>query len=423
MPHGVSPAEQQLKAIMETAVDAIILMDGQGVIASFNPAAERIFGCPAHNAIGQSIGVLIPPRSRVAPDRHVRNLLRIRSGTGPGIGRHVAGRRHDGSIFPAELILTRMTLGNQRQFIAIIRDDTQRRETEAQLKRASTELEDRVRQRTASLIDVNRRLRAEKAERLRLEAEVRQHRSVLAHMGRISTLGEMLSSLAHLLNQPLCAMLSNAQTAQRLLEKEPDAREKLKPVLADITQQVYDAADTIRHLRSLLRKNQAPRAPVRLSEIIAKLNPIMQVDARDHKALLIVTVEENLPPVHADPVQIQQVILHLVRNGLEAMMRKPLKTRKLLLSVNLEPAGQTIRVSVSDQGEGIDDRAMAGLFEPFFTTKKLGLGMGLPISRSIIESHEGRLWPTRNSGSGATFQFTLPVHSPDGRGGQTSRNS
>ncbi len=400
-------SEQRLRAIVDTAVDAIITIDERGIIETFNPAAERLLGYPAKDAIGQNVKLLMPSPYRDGHDDYVRHYLETGEKKVIGIGREVVGRRKDGSTFPADLAVSEMSLNGRRMFTGVLRDITQRKQAEEALRKAHEGLEARVRERTASLSEANQRLEKEVAERKRLEEEARRHETALAHVGRVAVMGELVSSLAHGLNQPLCAMLSNAQAAQRLAESNPRNLRKLQPVLRDIVEDCQQAAGVLDHVRAFLRKGQAERSLLQVNTVITAIAHILKVDAHDHGATIRFSLGEPLPPVLGDPIQLQQVVLNLARNGFEAMAELGPREHEVLVSTATDNGA--VQVAVRDRGAGLSDEAIASLFEPFFTTKPQGLGMGLAISRSIIESHGGRLWAEPNPDCGTAFHFTLPA--------------
>jgi len=244
-------------------------------------------------------------------------------------------------------------------------------------------------------------------DRKQAEEEARAHQATLAHMARVSTLGELTAQLAHELNQPLCTIIGNAQTAQRLLAAAPPDLAEGRAALADIVLHGNRAADIIRRLREFLRKQQPQPIVLNVQRVIEDMAALAEADARQHAARLTFDIAPQLPAVRGDPIQVQQVLLNLVRNGLEAMMGMPPGTRTLVVQARPAAGGGAV-VSVSDRGPGLPDGVADRVFEPFYTTKPTGLGMGLAISRSIAEAYGGRLEMTSNPGRGMTFRLTLP---------------
>ena len=244
-------------------------------------------------------------------------------------------------------------------------------------------------------------------DRRQAEEEARAHQAALAHMARLNTLGELTAQLAHELNQPLCTIVGNAQTAQRLLAAEPPDLREGRAALADIVQHGNRAADIIRRLREFLRKQQPQPVVLNVQRVIEDVAALAEADARQHAARITFDIAGRLPAVRGDPIQVQQVLLNLVRNGLEAMMGMPAGTRALAVQARPDEHGGAV-IGVSDCGPGLPDGVADRIFEPFYTTKPSGLGMGLAISRSIAEACGGRLWMTRNAGRGITFWLALP---------------
>ncbi|MBN2474054.1 MAG: response regulator [Pirellulales bacterium] len=293
--------------------------------------------------------------------------------------------------------------------------DQERRlaEAEEELRRAHDELERRVQQRTAELAEANAKLRAEMEERRRAEERASQHQAELAHFARLSTVGEMVAELAHELNQPLAAISSYAQACARLLRSSrEDSTEDLVASVRQVVEQAERAAEIIRRLRRFVKKGKPSRTALDLSVLVREIAAIVEVEARTVRVDLRFDLLEPCPPVMADRIQIEQVLINLIRNGLEAM-RESQGGRRILTIETRVADGQHLEVAVHDQGVGIPPDMMKRVFERYFTTKPHGIGMGLPISRSIVESHGGRLGVTSDPQSGTTFRFHLPIFSED----------
>jgi C4-dicarboxylate-specific signal transduction histidine kinase len=282
-------------------------------------------------------------------------------------------------------------------------------EAKEQLREAHEELEQRVQQRTAELAEANRRLRVEIEERRRAEDQVQQHQAELAHVTRLSTVGEMVVELTHELNQPLGAISSYAQACRRLLSFDsPEDREELLASLLRVGEQADRAAEIVRRLRRFIAKAKPMQASVNTNAMIRDVSELINIDARMAQVEVQFDLTEPIPPVVADRIQIEQVVVNLMRNAFEAMRQCPVELRRLILRTAQE--GQdAIRVDVCDNGPGIPAAEVDRVFDRFYTTKPDGMGMGLPISRSIIANHGGRLWFTPNSDQGCTFHFTLPI--------------
>ncbi|HEX6901359.1 MAG TPA: MASE1 domain-containing protein [Thermoanaerobaculia bacterium] len=245
-------------------------------------------------------------------------------------------------------------------------------------------------------------------QRRRVEQEARAQRQELAHLTRVAMLGELSGALAHELNQPLTAILSNAQAGQRLLAREPVDLEEIREILRDIAADDRRAGEIIHRLRAMLKKGDAKPAPLDLNELARKTLGLAHSDLITRNVAVTLELSPGLPLVYGDSVQIQQVLLNLIFNACEAMSANQAGERCLV--VMSAPAGKDgVRMSVADHGTGIPPEAIEKVFEPFFTTKEQGLGLGLPICRSLVEAHGGRLWASNNDGGGATFHLTLPL--------------
>ena len=291
-------------------------------------------------------------------------------------------------------------------------------QAEEQLREAHEDLELRVQRRTAELAETNHRLRVEMKERRRAEEQVQQHLAELAHVARLSTVGEMVAELAHELNQPLSAISSYAQACQRLLcSDHPGNTEDLLVSLNRVNEQAERAAGIIRRLRRFVAKTQPQHTVLDMNELIRNVVELTNIDARMADAEVCFELTEPLPSVVGDRIQIEQVMVNLMRNAFEATRRCEPQSRRLTLRTVVDGAHR-IAIDVCDNGEGIPPDEMGRIFERFFSTKPNGMGLGLPISQSIIEHHGGTLWGTPNPDRGSTFHFTLPINS-----GEHSRGS
>jgi PAS domain S-box-containing protein len=250
----------------------------------------------------------------------------------------------------------------------------------------------------------------------RKEAELaaQRHRAELAHVARLSTMGELSASLAHELNQPLAAILSNAQTAQHLLASQPADLDEVREILDDVVADDKRASAVIRRLRALVRKEPPALAPLDLTSVIGDVVQLVHSDAVLRNSRVSVEVDPALPPVQGDRIELQQVALNLLVNAFDAMRDCPAHQRQVAVRAALDRA-DTVKVIVRDYGAGLGGGDLERVFQPFYTTKRDGLGMGLSISRTIIEAHGGRLWAENNPGRGATFCFTVPVWESKGK--------
>jgi signal transduction histidine kinase len=251
-------------------------------------------------------------------------------------------------------------------------------------------------------------LLVQRRERLRAEAEIMNQRTELAHVTRVSTMGQLTSTLAHELNQPLGAILRNAEAAEIFLQKENPDLEEIRAILADIRKDDRRAGHVISRMRSLLKRRSLELKSLDIAELLEEAISMAQPDARARRVFLALQLREKLPAVRGDRVHLQQVLLNLILNGMDSMAGVAASQRLLTVSAKTT-GGKTVEVSVSDTGAGIAPDKIERLFEPFFTTKPNGMGMGLAISQTIIEAHGGKIWGGNNETRGAVFFFTLPV--------------
>jgi two-component system sensor kinase FixL len=245
-------------------------------------------------------------------------------------------------------------------------------------------------------------------DRRQTEDEARQMQERLTHFARLSTMGEMAAGLAHEINQPLAAIATYAQACQRFVRSPTRDDSDVLEALTQINAQALRAGEVIRRLRNFVKNREVKREPVDCNRLLDDLRTLAETDARLHNIHLRIEAEPELPLVYADPIQLQQVVLNLVRNAIDAMADAPQSQREVLLSTHRQPEGE-VEIIVADRGSGLAPEAAEHLFNPFFTTKSGGTGLGLAISRSIVRAHGGRLWHTPNDGSGARFHFTLPA--------------
>jgi PAS domain S-box-containing protein len=356
---------QLLAAVVESSHDAILSLDLNAHITSWNPGAERLFGYLSAEVKGQPVWFLVPPEAR---ETTARVLERVKAGE--AIAWEAVRCRKDGTHVQVAI-------------------------TWAPLRNAAGEIVGL----STTLRDVTERKRAEEeAERLRRD---------LAHMSRVTMLGELTAALAHELNQPLTAIVSNAHAGERYLASPAPPLGEVAEILADVVADAQRAGEVIRRLRSLLKKDTTRFVPLDVNELIREVVALTQTDALIRHQPITLTLTPDLPPVRGDRVQLQQVLLNLVLNGMEAMEAASPAARQL--GIETLHTGSDVRVGVQDQGPGIPPDKLDTIFDTFFTTKASGIGMGLAISRSIVEAHGGRIWAENHPDRGAAFWFSLPV--------------
>lgn len=283
-----------------------------------------------------------------------------------------------------------------------------RKRTEDSLRRARDELEARVAERTIELKNANDALVRRMAEQKRTEETLQVTRSELARVARITTIGELTASIAHEVNQPLAAVVANADACVAWLSREHPDLGEARAAADRATQGATRASEVIARIRSLISKATPEKSRLQMNQVIEETAALAAGQASRNQVAVELELSPDLPPVLGDSIQLQQVILNLVMNGIEAMTGVTDRPRTLVIRSERETGGR-IRVSVQDSGIGVSPDVMGRLFEPFFTTRSKGMGMGLPISRSIIEAHGGRLWAESTGTGGTIFQFTLPA--------------
>ena len=360
--------EAHLQSILDTIPDAMVVIDECGTIQSFSTAAERLFGYFRAEVVGKNVKLLMPQPYRDEHDGYLDRYKRTGKRAIIGIGRIVVGQRKDNSTFPMELSVGEMRRGDQRFFTGFIRDLTERQQTEARLQELQSEL---------------------------------------VHVSRLTAMGEMASALAHELNQPLSAIANYMKGGRRLLESGSAESAKLLPEAMDkAAEQALRAGQVIRRLRDFVARGESERRVEDLRKLIEEASALALVGAKDRGVHVEYQLDPRVEFVLADKVQIQQVLLNLMRNALEAMESS--QPRELVVST--APTSQNlVAISVSDTGSGISPEISAQLFQPFITTKRQGMGIGLSISRTIIEAHGGSITAQPNPAGGTVFSFTLPV--------------
>jgi PAS domain S-box-containing protein len=534
---GLKDSRAQFESIVTSALDAIVNVSGDGRVVLMNPAAERMFGCPADAVIGHAFDRFVQESSRkwyraaivAGADADV-------SSPAPGRVGAMVARRADGTEFPAEASISEVVGGQGRLFTVILRDVSARKLTEhalaerlrleqlvthlalafghlsnveadfdrevqgalrsvveflgadrgsliefsedgkvarcwaieewmavgdfpwmtARLQRGDfvtvSRLDDlpdeaamdrqsyltyRVKPHVAVPLEAGGKVVgalvfstvgaervtsdelkqqlhflgevfANSLSRKQAELDLRKLREDLGHISRVATIGALTTSLAHELNQPLAAILSNAEAAQDVLELNPPSLEEAREILADIIEDDKRASSVIHRLHDLLKKRSPQFTEVDVNEMVSEVTRLVHGDAALREVSVRLELGSGIPRVRGDRVQLQQVVLNLVLNGLHAIQESATGNRTMILRTAQE-SPPAVRVAVQDSGAGIDEADLDRIFEAFYTTKNTGLGMGLAIARSIVEAHGGRLGAHNNPDGGATFFFTLPV--------------
>ena len=361
--------EERLRSITQTAPDAIVVIDETGIIDTVNPAAERLFGYASDELVGENVKILMPSPYREAHDAHLGRYRETGQKRVIGIGRVVVGRRKDGTTFPARLSIGEIELEQGRLFTGFLHDITERQ-------------------------DIQRR------------AGILQQE--LMHASRLSAMGEMASGIAHELNQPLTAIMNYAKAARRHLERtEPDPA-PIADLVDKAGHQAERAAEIIKRLRRFIRKDESERRLEPINTVVEEAAALALIGASDRNIELIFSLDDALPPVLMDRIEVQQVVLNILRNAIEAF--EGTGERKIRISTRATGPRQ-VEVDIRDNGPGLAPHVADDPFRPFQTTKADGMGIGLAISHTIIDSHGGQLWAENPPEGGAAFRFTLPVGS------------
>lgn len=363
---ALAEREAHLQSILDTVPDAMVVIDPQGIMQFFSMAAERLFGYAAAEVIGRNVSILMPAAYREHHDGYLTRYLTTGERRIIGIGRIVVGERKDGSTFPMELSVGEARSAQRRFFTGFVRDLTDRQQTQKRLQE--------------------------------LQAE-------LIHMSRFTALGEMASTLAHELNQPLSAVANYLNGGRRLLaDGRSDAVPMAREAMERATEQALRAGQIIRHLREFVARGESERQPENLVKLIEEASALALVGIKETGVRVSFEFDPQAKSVFAAKIQVQQVLFNLIRNAIEAM--QDTASRHLLVSTR-RCDEETVEVSVADTGPGIAPEIAAQLFQPFKTTKPHGMGVGLSISRTIVEAHRGRLWAEPNPGGGTIFRLTL----------------
>jgi two-component system sensor kinase FixL len=359
----------RLRTLTETAVDGVILIDARGVVLMFNPACEKLFGYSADTVIGENVKMLMPQPYRHEHDRYITNYRDTRDPKIIGSGREVIGLRKDGSTFPMDLSVGEARQDGESIFVGIIRDLTSRKRTEAELEQARAEL---------------------------------------VRVARVTALGELTAAIAHEVNQPLTGLVSSGNACLRWLAGDVPNLKAARGSVERMISAGSRAGEVIRRIRALVAKAPPLRDRLNINDAITEVIALIRGEIQRNRISLRTKLSTDVPLVLGDRIQLQQVILNLILNAVEAMSDVSPQPRELSVSSAKDGPNGAL-VSVRDSGTGLDGTVVDRLFEAFYTTKVHGMGIGLAVSRTIIQAHGGRLWAAPNVPQGAIFQFTLPA--------------
>jgi len=363
--------EQRYRVMVETASDAVVCIDERGAILLANPATTKVFGYDPADLIGKPLTMLMPEYLRKLHEDGFRRYSETGQRHINWQGTELTGLRKNGQEFPVEISFGELTADGHRIFTGFVRDISERKQAEG------------------------------------LRASLHATQLELAQVSRLTTMGELAASIAHEVNQPLTAVTNNANACLRLLARRNLDPEVLRCALEEIVADGTRASAVIARIRAFIKKAPAERKELDINDVIQEVLALARRELSENRVLLELQLTNALPLVLVDRVQLQQVLLNLIMNGIEAMAAVTDRRRMLWVQSQVGEAGDVL-VAVLDSGTGVGSESDR-VFTPFFTTKANGMGMGLPISRSLIEGHGGRLWSSPNSPHGAIFSFTLPA--------------
>lgn len=368
-------AMTELQALLDAAVDAIIVIDDRGAITTFNAAAERLFGYTTAEVLGKPVDLLMPEPYHSEHKGYIERYLSTGEPRIIGIGREVHGRHANGDTFPISLSVGEARDAGGRRFVGIIRD-----------------------------------LSAQKAA----EVRTRSLEGRLAHVGRFDLMGEMAAGIAHEINQPLSAIATYAQAARRILEREQPGMTTLVDVCRKIDEQALRAGRVIENLRKFIKKQDIVTETFDVNAVVRDIMNLVDADAHAEGIRVRTRYADDLALVRGNAIQLQQVLLNLTRNAVDAM-RGTLNKHLGIQIETRKAADNGVEITVADHGTGVSSHLGDAIFHPFVTTKREGLGVGLAISRTIVQSFGGTLTYRDNPAGGAVFAVELPMAKDDHR--------
>jgi len=360
---------EPLDAILDAAVDAMVISDEQGRILRFNRAAQGLFGYTEEDMAGRNVTALMPEPDR---GRHAQYMSRYLSGGTPaiiGLGREVTGLHASGKTMPMHLSVGEIRGSGEARFVAIIRDLSEAKAT---------------------------------------EKEVRELETHLAHADRLVVLGELTAGIAHEINQPLTAIAAFADAGARLIgSRHPEAQEELEAICRRVSEQARRAGDVVSRLRRLARKGAIAKSAHDIEELVGNVLLLFGHELKSSGVDLVTEFEPNLPLMHLDEIQIQQVIVNLIKNSIDSL--NAAGSTQPRVKVRVQISGSQVDILVSDNGPGVPGEQRTHLFEPFYTTKPHGVGLGLSICKNIAVAHGGNLSYEPSQSGGALFRLSLPL--------------